>query len=164
MAKMDPQQLMKEMMKKSEYLVMSFLVLILLIMFIFLNRTTPLVVPSPQPIDTSKIPYPWDQVNNIDRAVQGAGKPMDQSTYQKDLIQRNMFSYRDAVSKQGMEKDIQDKLKRAEAFFSQGSYQQAISLCDEVLRSDPNREPAKLLKDRATKALTTGGVSPAGNK
>ena len=158
MAKFDSKQIIKGIQKNTEYGVIALLAMIGIIMILILSRQPNITKPPIKTIDITKIPFPKEAEAEIKKAVEGL-KPLDQSNYQKDLLQRNLFSFRDVLSKQALEKEISDKLKRAQTLFDQGSYQQASDLCDEILRSDPNREPARVLKENAQKKLQAPAIS-----
>lgn len=152
MAKFDSQVIMKNIQKNSEYGVIGLLVLVAILMIVLLNRRPNYTTPEPKPIDIRTIPFPKEAEAEIKRGVDGL-VPLDKSNFQKDLLQRNLFSFREVLSKQALQQEINDKLKRAQTLFEQGSFQPAIDLCNEILTSEPEMEQARTLKDKAQKAL-----------
>jgi hypothetical protein len=90
-AKVDPQELLKHIEKHSEYIVIGFLVLVIVVMLIFMGRKPSLEIPQPKPEDISKIQYPTEAAKDIQNAVNQQGS-IEQTPYQKDLIDRNLFA------------------------------------------------------------------------
>jgi hypothetical protein len=158
MAKFDPQQIMKNFQKNSEYGVIALLVVVAVLMIIILNHRPVYTKPEPKPIDIKTILMPKEAKAEIKRAVDEL-VPLDKSSFQKDLLGRNLFSFRDVLSKQAQAQEIENKLKQAQTLFDQGSYQQAVDLCDTILTSEPEMERARTLKDKAQKALL--GTTPS---
>ncbi len=158
MAKFDPQQMIKGIQNNSEYGVIGLLGVVAVIMIIILNHRPVYTTPAPKPIDIQTILMPKEAKAEIKRAVDEL-VPLDKSPFQKDLLGRNLFSFRDVLSKQAQAQEINNKLKQAQTLFDQQSYQQAIDLCNEILTSEPEMEKARTLKDKAQKALQ--GTTPS---
>ena len=152
MAKFDAQQITKTIQQNSEYGVIGLLAVVALFMIILLNHRPVYTTPEPKPIDIRTIPFPKEAEAEIKRGVEGL-VPLDKSPFQKELLQRNLFSFRDVLSKQALQQEINNKLKRAETLYEQGSFQQAVDLCNEILASEPELEQARTLKDKASKSL-----------
>ncbi len=89
--KLDSQDFLKLIEKNTEYVVIGVLGLVIVVMIIFMGRKPSLDVPQPPPIDTSKIQYPKEAEKDIQKAINGQGA-IEQTPYQKDLIDRNLFS------------------------------------------------------------------------
>jgi len=88
--KMDPQDVLKQVINHSEYIVIGLLVLVLVVMVLLMGRSSKLELPPPGKIDTN-MTLPKDAITDVERALNGL-VPIEQSKYQKELLERNMFA------------------------------------------------------------------------
>jgi hypothetical protein len=157
-AKLDLSKISKGIKTAKEWVVIGFLGIVVIVMLIFLSRsgkkTQEDYVPHVEKSQMQNIKFPRGGANVVNNVLQGM-KPFDDSDYKNKLLSRNLFDFRDVMTRYDFEKKINDKLKNAQSYFDQKNYDEVIRLCDEILAQDSTREPAIQLKDKATKAKST---------
>lgn len=80
-------------------------------------------------------------------------KSFEESDYKRKMLERNLYDYRDVIKREAIERDIVDKLKVANSLFDQGLFEEVVKITEDILKKDPNREPAKMLLKKAKEAL-----------
>jgi hypothetical protein len=157
-AKLDLSKITKGIQSSKEWVIIGFLGAIVIIMLILLTqsgkKTAESYIPEVKKEPTNKIKFPIAGAQAVNRVLQGM-KPFDDSDYKNKLLSRNLFDFRDVMTRYDFEKKINDKLKNAQSYFDQNNYDETIRLCDEILAQDSTRQPAIMLKDKAVKAKST---------
>lgn len=141
-----------------EWVVIAFLGIVVIIMIILLaqtgKKTAESYVPQITKTKPENIKFPAAGAQAVNKVLTGM-KPFDDSDYKSKLLSRNLFDFRDVMTRYDFEKKISDKLKSAQSYFDQKNYDEVIRVCDEILAQDSTREPAIQLKDKAKKAKST---------
>ena len=157
-AKFDLSKITKRMQVSKEWVIIGFLCIVVIIMLILLNQSGKKEVkdyiPNMTKTKLENIKFPVNGANAVNKVLQGM-KPFDDSDYKSKLLSRNLFDFRDVMTRYDFEKKINDKLKNAQSYFDQNNYDEVIRLCDEILAQDSTREPAIQLKNKAIKAKSS---------
>ena len=157
-AKLDLSKLTKSIQSAKEWVIIGIFGIVVIIMLTLLSqsgrKTAESYIPPVTKAPPDKIRFPIAGAQAVNRVPQGM-KPFDDSDYKKKLLSRNLFDFRDVMTRYDFEKKINDKLRNAQSYFDQKNYDEAIRLCDEILAQDSTRDPAIQLKDKATKAKST---------
>ncbi|MCX7919809.1 MAG: hypothetical protein N3A72_09445 [bacterium] len=138
-----------------EWLLIAFLAIIFILMLVILaqsgQKTAEDYMPKVELQKQQTINFPKESAEAVAKTIAGM-KSFDESDYKTKLLSRNLFDFRDVMTRYDFEKKIADKLKAAQAFFDQQNYDETIRLCEEILAQDSARQPAIKLKNKAEKA------------
>ncbi|MDI6782732.1 MAG: hypothetical protein QME64_01400 [bacterium] len=158
-AKFEVTKIKKLIQSAKEWVLIGFLGVIVVVMLFLLaqggKKAADSYVPEVAKSKPENIRFPEAGAKAVSKTLEGL-KPFDNSDYKEKLLSRNLFDFRDVMTRYDFEKKINDKLKAAQSYFDQKYYDETIRLCDEILAQDSAREPAIQLKDKATKAKSTG--------
>lgn len=157
-AKLDLSKISKGIQASKEWVVIGFLGIVVIIMLILLSQSGKKeakdFIPGVTKTKPDNIKFPISGANAVNKVLQGM-KPFDDSDYKNKLLSRNLFDFRDVMTRYDFEKKINDKFKNAQSYFDQKNYDEVIRLCDEILAQDSTREPAIQLRDKANKAKSS---------
>lgn len=156
--KLDLSKITKGIQSAKEWVLIGILGIVVIIMVLLLSRSGSKkmedYIPPVTKTKPENIRFPIAGANAVNRVLYGM-KPFDDSDYKSKLLSRNLFDFRDVMTRYDFEKKINEKLKNAQSYFDQKSYDEVIRLCDEILAQDSTREPAIQLKNKAIKAKST---------
>lgn len=157
--KFDIGKIIKTVLSSKEWILIAFLALVALTMFIFLARgakkTPEDYVPIVTKIRPEDIKFPNAAAQNVAKTIADI-KPFDESAYKNQMLSRNLYDFRDVMTRYDFERKIYDKLKTAQTYFDQKNFDEVIRICQEILAQDSTREPALRLKEKAEKAKIGG--------
>ncbi|MFB3897749.1 MAG: hypothetical protein ACE14V_15775 [bacterium] len=157
-AKLDLSKITKGIQNSKEWFVIGVFGIVVIIMLVLLSRSgnkkAEDYIPPVTKTKPENIKFPVAGANAVNKVLQGM-KSFDDSDYKSKLLSRNLFDFRDVMTRYDFEKKINDKLKNAQSYFEQKNYDEVVRLCDEILAQDSTREPAIQLKNKAIKAKST---------
>ena len=157
-AKFDFSKLIKKVRSSKEWVLIGSLGIIIIVMFVLLaqegRKTSDSYITLVTKTKPENIKFPTNGNQAVIKILNGF-KPFDDSDYKKTLLSRNLFDFRDVMTRYDFDKKMNDKLKTAQVYFDQKNYDETIRLCDEILAQDSAREPAIQLKNKAIKAKST---------
>ena len=155
--KFDFTKITKRVQSFKEWILIGFLGIVVMVMLFLLSQGGKKTPDSYVPEVTKSKPdniNPAAGAQAVTKTLEGL-KPFDDSDYKQKLLSRNLFDFRDVMTRYDFEKKINEKLKNAQSYFDQKNYDDTIRVCDEILAQDSTREPAIQLKDKAIKAKST---------